>query len=212
MLYEQLDQPGTGFGLSSTNPVFSDVYSADDFTVPIGSTWTIRSIVVRGRHASDCRTKAALTPARVCLFTDIAGLPDVVVFEAENIMPVQLGTELGLSLPQPWSLNAGTYWLEVSFETLGNCVWLWRTQATQNGAAYATTTMGPWTPCGGQPSCSSFNPDLDWDLSFALSDAPILATVPTLTTTPLLFLIVGLVATAVTIKRDRRPKSAPDIK
>ncbi|MCB1043516.1 MAG: hypothetical protein KDC35_11275 [Acidobacteria bacterium] len=204
VIYEQLAQPGTGAAPSYVNPVFSDAVAADDFTVPVGDHWSVRSIVIRGRHANDCRPKAFLTPARVRLYADKHGLPGVLLKDAQDLQPGEFGSDVAITLPQSWSLNAGTYWLEVSLQSAGGCVWFWHTQSSQLGAPFALLNHGPWTPCGGQ-NCSNLNPDLNWDLSFALHDAPLIISVPTLPGKMGLLLFVSLlgISAVVTQMRDK---------
>ncbi len=132
-IYEQ-NGPVT---FSSPSQFFLDfgglVQSADDFTVPEGSTWKISSIIAQG--AVDGSPQ--LTDASIAIFNTQNGMPAEEIYNSGSITPTSEPTDanLALELPEELVLESGSYWITVyanlAFE--GANIWSWATQASVTG-------------------------------------------------------------------------------
>ncbi|MEO6252433.1 MAG: hypothetical protein ABIO79_03975, partial [Ferruginibacter sp.] len=115
--------------------------SADDFTVPAGSSWSITQVLAGGIGAG--------TPTSVNVFfynNSGSNLPGTVVASYPNVATfVNAGGNYTVTLPSALVLGGGTYWVSVqvnmSFATGGQ--WFWGNFGTTNiGNQYAWQNPG----------------------------------------------------------------------
>ena len=109
------------------------VQSADDFTVPIGNTWSINSVLAFG----GINGSPILDNATVVIYEDDGGKPGAEVFNSGVVVPDSEADDANLNIPlaTPAELNEGSYWLAVytSVAFDGGNQWFWTTQGLVNG-------------------------------------------------------------------------------
>lgn len=113
VLYDQVDPTSPE---STTSQDFEAMFNnfdamvADDFTVPVGRTWRLKSVLFRGT----AELPASLpTGMRVALFTNSSNAPGTEI--SSQVAPITTGSypRPNVTLPTPQILTPGTYWLGV---------------------------------------------------------------------------------------------------
>jgi len=144
---------------SSPSQSFTDfggltVQSADDFTIPEGSTWNIDRVIANGVDEN----APLITDATVVIYADNNGLPGEEVYNSGSVVPLSDPDDynLNLELPEVVELNGGTYWLSVYANlafTENQFTWAWSTQTNVVGNEAALRDPGifflgfeDWTP------------------------------------------------------------------
>jgi len=136
------DQNGTdsGIGIVSQNFETSfDAYddrAADDFTVPVGTKWTVNEIDVTGTYFNG---SGPAVSENVTIYNDKGGKPGRAIDGLHSSMVVT-GIDNGtgsftMTLPTPVKLKPGTYWMAVQVNMdfgLGG-EWGWENQTTVAG-------------------------------------------------------------------------------
>lgn len=108
--------------------------TADDFTIPEGFSWSIKSLLAFGAT----NNSPVLDNATIVIFKDENGLPGEVVYNSGEIVPVPApgSSNIELAFPDEIKLDAGSYWLSV-YATLAfapnNTQWFWSTQLNSIG-------------------------------------------------------------------------------
>ena len=157
-----------------------DASLADDFSVPVGFTWTIESVLARGKSQGT----GVGTTARVTIYEDGVDEPGDVLF-------TRTGTVTGfprmqIAIPQPPTIATGTYWISVeslmpagSFESPNQ--WFWA--VNDNGPRGSEAVFrNPGDGFG--TGCTVFTPRIDCvfpnttnppgdDLSFSITGTPV---------------------------------------
>lgn len=158
IIYDQYDNDG-GTGIVSLNPASDPsltAFTADDFVVPAGQSWSISSVDVRETPGS------VAASFNVFFYTNGAGdLPGTQVASRTNLAYTGT-TDLTIPLVSPVVLNAGTYWVAVQANQAGTGFWFWQMRsvqanagaAFQEGGAYNTncTTWARRGPCSNTTS------------------------------------------------------------
>ena len=124
VLYDQINNEVTGAGSDVTSQDFEaannafDNQGADDFVVPVGQTWNVNQVVVRGEY----NTGQGPAPAfNVFFFNDAATCPGTAVaggtflsapYTATSEVPPARQT-FTINLPSSVVLAPGTYWVSV---------------------------------------------------------------------------------------------------
>lgn len=129
-IYEQVD-PATGSSPSQNVTDFGGalLQTADDFIIPEGSSWDIRSVVAFGA----VNGAPVLDNATVAIYENVDGRPGAEIYNSGPITPLSgpADTNLNLELPEQITLESGSYWLSVytnlAFGTGDQ--WFWFTQA-----------------------------------------------------------------------------------
>ena len=144
---------------SSPSQFFTDFgglsQSADDFIVPEGSKWKIKSILAFGA----ANYNPELTDATVVIYTNNNGVPGQEIYNSGSIAPISESTDtnLNLELPAEVELESGSYWLSVYVNLAfapDFTQWFWATQGSVigNEAAFKDnldlfgTGALDWTP------------------------------------------------------------------
>lgn len=154
ILYDQYDNDGMR-GVVSLNPASNPsqtAFTADDFVVPAGQSWSISSVDVR-----ETQPGSVAASFNVFFYTNGAGdLPGTQVASRTNLAYTGT-TDLTIPLVSPVVLNADTYWVAVQANQAGTGFWFWQMRsvqanagaAFQEGGAYATncTTWARRGPC-----------------------------------------------------------------
>ncbi len=113
VLYDQVDPTSPE---STTSQDFEAMFNnfdamvADDFTVPVGRTWRLESVLFRGT----AELPASLpTGMRVALFANSSNAPGTEI--SSQVAPITTGSypRPNVTLPTPQILTPGTYWLGV---------------------------------------------------------------------------------------------------
>ena len=142
------------------------VQSADDFTVPTGSTWQFSRVLAFGELGGGL---SPVDNATVVIYQDDQGKPGAEIYNSGEIIPIpneDIGI-LNLLLPETVMLESGTYWLSVypNFSSAFG-LWVWRTQSFGLGQEAQIRDLGEvvffppdWTPASaffGIPSDAKF--------------------------------------------------------
>jgi len=157
-----------------------DATLADDFSVPPGFTWTIESVLARGKNQGS----GVGTTARVTIYEDGVDQPG-------NVLFTRTGTVTGfprmqIAIPQPPTVASGTYWISVeslmpagSFENPNQ--WFW---AVNDGGPFGAEAVFKNPGDGFGTGCTVFTPRIDCtfpnttnppgdDLSFSITGTPV---------------------------------------
>ena len=157
-----------------------DATLADDFTVPVGFSWTIDSVLARGKNDGP----GIGTTARVTFYEDG-------VDEPGSVIATRTGTVTGfprmqVAIPSPPTLATGTYWISVeslmpagSFENPSQ--WFW---AVNDAGPFGAEAVFRNPGDGFGTGCTVFTPRIDCvfpdttnppgdDLSFSISGTPV---------------------------------------
>lgn len=164
VLYSQNDNDG-GNGLTSQNFEASfDAYDnsgADDFKVPKGVVWSVKSVDVTGVYYNGSGPAAS---EHVTFYADAGGLPGAAVAD----FPAAAGSDSGgsFSIPVKAKLKKGTYWVGVQanmdFQAGGQWGWEIRSVQSGNPAAWQNPGGGFGTGCnswGPVQTCLGYGPD-----------------------------------------------------
>jgi len=107
--------------------------TADDFTIPAGASWKLRSIVSDG----EVNGAPAITNATVIIYSDNNGAPGEEIYNSGEIAPTSEpdNYNINLELPEEIELESGSYWLSVYADLAfgGGDQWFWRSQAQITG-------------------------------------------------------------------------------
>ncbi len=140
VLYDQYNN--AGFNATSSQdfePAFDpfDDFTADDFVVPGGQSWSVESVDADGTY--DGFTGPALS-FHVFFYSDSGGLPGALVATRLAQAYVQVGSTFTVTLSPAVSLTAGTYWVSVQcrmdFGVGGQWYWTDRTVQSNSPAAW----------------------------------------------------------------------------
>ena len=110
-IYEQNEPAVT----STPSQFFTDfgglAQSADDFIVPLGSSWKVNRIVAFG----GANNSPILDNVTVSIYEDVDGVPGGEIYNSGQLVPVSdpADANLDIELPEEVELGAGTYWLSV---------------------------------------------------------------------------------------------------
>lgn len=127
-LYDQSQQIVTN-GVISAYMSDNDtiVQCADDFTVPVGSNWSVTSVTVQGFRNNSGTNMNEMT---VELWADSLG-PSSIIYSEDitlaglGVPTPQLDTSIVLDLAIPQVLATGKYWLSVYGKTEAASRWNW---------------------------------------------------------------------------------------
>lgn len=163
-LYSQNDNDG-GTGVTSQNFEASfDIYDnsgADDFKVPAGFVWKVKSVDVTGVYYNGSGPAAS---EHVTFYKDASGLPGAAVAD----FPAAVGTDTAgsFSIPVAAKLKKGTYWVGVqaNMDFAAGGQWGWEIRSVQAGslAAWQNPGDGFGTGCttwGAMQTCLGYGPD-----------------------------------------------------
>ena len=134
-IYEQTEASVTSLPSQFFTDFASLAQSADDFTIPEGSTWNIDRILAFG----GVRNSPLFTSATIVIYEDNNGLPGTEIYNSGEIAPISDVTDsnLNLQLPDIVTLESGSYWLSIyanlAFNPGGN-QWFWSSQEGQIGS------------------------------------------------------------------------------
>jgi len=150
LLYSQNDND-SGNGITSQNFEASfdafDGQGADDFTVPGGVRWGVKTVVVTGVYYNGPGPAASET---VSFYRDAGGLPGALI-SSQTLTGVDTGGSFNMTLPAFVRLRPGTYWVSVQanmdFTPNGQWGWETRTVMSGNGAAWQNPGNGFGTGC-----------------------------------------------------------------
>ena len=144
-----------------------DCEAADDFEVPPGEVWRVRTIRIRGTYYD------AMGPAdslNVRFYRHANGVPGDILqaYPALPYLEELPGTGwLMATLPEPMKLKPGRYWLSVqvnmAFQFAGQ--WAWETRAAQRGHPAVWRNPGD----GFETGCTSYRPTAE---CFQLGQGP----------------------------------------
>ncbi|WP_291865411.1 T9SS type A sorting domain-containing protein [Maribacter sp.] len=129
--------------------------SADDFYIPEGYSWKIKSIIASGAANS----APSITDATIVFFEDNNGIPGQEIYNSGSITPTSEPDDytLNLELAEEVTLNSGNYWLSVYTNLeFGSTQqqWFWFTQTNivgnesifKDNADLFGTGATDWTP------------------------------------------------------------------
>jgi hypothetical protein len=175
VLYNQNNNDSTvgvvSQNFEASNDAF-DAQSADDFIVPVGQIWTVKTILVTGVYFNGSGPAAS---ENVTIYHDNAGVPGTV---AAAVTKVGLDSAGSFIIKTgSIALNAGHYWLSVQanmdFSTGGEWGWESRTKQHKVVAQWQNPNGGFGTGCttwGPLPTCvPSGGPDLMFKLKGVIS-------------------------------------------
>lgn len=139
-----------------------DNFSADDFVVPIGQTFTLTQVAARGIATTN------LTSFNVIIYNNASGVPGTIIQQFNNIT-VAATSNPSLTLPSPVVLSAGTYWVcvQANANFAAGERWFWAIDGTNpinNAGVFqrVTSACPTWTPV---PSCPILGtPKYNFDL------------------------------------------------
>jgi hypothetical protein len=175
---------GTGFfSQTDSNPADADLSrAADDFFVPVGTTFDIKDITVTGHYEAG----GPATSVNIDIYLDGGTVPDVAAIHSQdNVVPVQ-GLATGdfvipVSLAAP--LTTGNYWVSVQANGLdyNSGIWDWDNRPLQGAtdpSAAQTNINVPMAICGGmsptmwvmKSSAGCAGAGAPQDLMFSLAD------------------------------------------
>jgi hypothetical protein len=180
-LYDQINNPGLlSDAIISQNyeAVFDSLYAhaADDFKVPVGQSWTINTVEVRGVYGGGGSQSVA--SVNVYFYSNSgSNLPGAQLYSATLVPSGELTTgDFVITLSSPAVLGSGTYWVSVQANLNylpDSRQWSWRERTVQshNPSAWQNPGDGDSThghQCiswgkrqGSPPACSVGNyPDL----------------------------------------------------
>ena len=185
LLYDQISDATDGYPNAMYSYLATDVanktkttFTADDFTVPTGETWSINFIDVLGSIDTYASTPD-VDSVNIFIYaeSDTASIPGAtIVYSATNITTLNYkgDGDFLLTLPTTATLTEGTYWLCVQAvrDHANDGYWSWEGQASgANGTPfhYKNPELGYWYNApdwtSGQTLVSYWS---SFDMSFAL--------------------------------------------
>lgn len=218
LLFDQTNACGGGGPASQRFPDFANavLQSADDFTVPMGETWTIGTVTAQGSFFNPNPNSGPIDNVIVQIWDDAGGLPGNMLCEEvglnEDIDPNMILTLVG---DCKLELTEGTYWLSMMAQMpfAPNGQWAWLPNASANGNEYAFQDPAPLIggPCmtwgSGSTTCGVAVGT--FDLCFSLFAQPLPPPnpleIPTLGQFGLLAMLLSLIGAGLyRIRRRRR--------
>src|SRR5256714_13305006 len=151
VLYDQLNSQNSGSTVSVdfwNLPAWSS-FTADDFVVPAGRTWTITEVHAQGAYP---RTGPAEN-FNIAFYRDSGGLPGTAVYSAAGQSYVNNSGVFQISLNAPAVLSSGRYWVSVQAHLSANPngYWWWTNRTVQANSPAA------WqNPNGGSGRCGTW--------------------------------------------------------
>jgi hypothetical protein len=146
VLYDQYNNAGANATSSQDfEAAFDpfDSFTADDFVVPGGQSWSVESVDADGVYFNGFGPAASF---HVFFYSDSAGLPGALVATRSAQPYVQGGSTFSVTLSPAVALGPGTYWVSVQcrmdFTPGGQWGWTDRTIQTNNGAAWQNPGLG----------------------------------------------------------------------
>src|SRR5262245_11241445 len=113
VLYDQINNPALPGGTTSQDfePSFDqfDTFTADDFVVPAGQSWTITEVDVSGEYSTGGGPAASF---HVFFYQDNLTLPGTLV-ATRLANPYSNGASAMITLTSSVTLGPGTYWVAV---------------------------------------------------------------------------------------------------
>lgn len=175
-----------------------DTRAADDFLIPEGLLWLIKSVKVFGTFEG--AAPDTIQSLDVVFYEDEEGFPGAIVERCNfvNILPVDINDPSFLiELPKPCILNPGEYWMSVRANMLflPNGQWFWneRTTQTLNPFVWENPGNGFNTGCTSYAyasiECGASFPDLTFQL---MGDEQEFPKVPVLNSVGLTILVISL--------------------
>jgi hypothetical protein len=144
ILYDQYNNAGTNATSSQDFELAFDPFddfTADDFVVPGGQTWSVESVDADGTYAG---FPGPVLNFNVFFYSDSGGLPGALVASHTAQSYVQVGSTFTVTLSPAVSLGAGTYWVSVQARmdfTVGG-QWYWTDRTVQSNSAAAWQNPG----------------------------------------------------------------------
>jgi hypothetical protein len=140
VLYDQINNPALPGGTTSQDfePGFDqfDTFTADDFVVPAGQSWTITEVDVSGEYSTGGGPAASF---HVFFYQDNLTLPGTLV-ATRLANPYSNGANAMITLTSSVTLGPGTYWVAVQarqdFAETGQWFWENRTVVSNSAAAW----------------------------------------------------------------------------
>jgi len=176
VLYDQLNNPGT-FAVSSQefpdSPAFTD-FSADDFVVPSGQTWTITEVDAEGVYLGP----GPADNFNVFVYQNNGSLPGTQVYSATAQSYVNSAGVFQVTLTVPAVLAAGTYWVSVqahmNLTPNGQWGWIERTVQANSPAAWQNPGGGFGAPSScPAPGCPMPCPNcITWGIRQCCAGSP----------------------------------------
>jgi hypothetical protein len=164
-----------------------DTRAADDFLVPDGFFWVIRTIYAFG--AFDDNPPDIIDSLNIYFFADKDGLPgnEVARCVYKDILPEDITVpNFVIDLPLPCKLEPGVYWISVqaNIAFIQNGQWFWHENTIQRLSPFVWENPGDgfgtgcvqFTPA--QANCGADSPDLSFQLTG--QGVPIIRPIPTL--------------------------------
>ena len=156
VLYDQYNNAAATATNSQEFPDFATFndFTADDFVVPAGQTWTVQSIDADG-IPFNCTGTCVPDNFNVFFYTNSAGLPGTQVYSATAQSFVIAGSTYTITLTTPAVLTAGTYWVSVQAHEMftGGGEWGWTDRTVQSNSPAAWQNPG-----GGFAVCPTWMP------------------------------------------------------
>ena len=176
-----------------------DARAADDFLVPDGFLWSVKTVKVFGMYL-DRPDPAPAQSLDVVFFADEGGFPGKIVrgCNYNDILPEDVNDpSFIINLPTPCKLTPGTYWMSVRANMLflQHGQWFWYERTVQTLSPFVWENPGDGFGKGcltfsyAQAECGAFFPDLVFQL---IGEEQPLPQVPTLGTLGLAILSIAL--------------------
>ena len=151
ILYDQYNNPGSNATSSQDFEAALDPFddfTADDFVVPGGQTWSVESVDADGVYFNGAGPAQNFN---VFFYSDSGGLPGTLVASRIAMSYVQVASTFTVTLSPAVSLGAGTYWVSVQsrqdFTPFGQWGFTDRTVQSNSAAAWQNPGGGFGTPC-----------------------------------------------------------------
>ncbi len=187
VLHDQTDNVGP-YAITSevfdTPPSIDDTLVADDFSVPLGQSWTIDQIDVLGQDDP----YLGMSPPHIVnffMYSNAGTLPGSEIYRFYGLGAPNYPNDSVhfYDVPRPPPLGPGSYWVSVQEDGGGFMVpsWGWSTRTVQDGqtAAFEGPNGGwgsncrAWQPITVCPSSSNTYPDMAWKISGAANSLPV---------------------------------------
>ncbi len=189
ILYDQYDNPGSNATVSQqfepANVTFN-AQSADDFPVPVTSTWSVNEVDIQGLYFNG---PGPATAFNVFFYTSTGTLPGTPVYTATNLAYTNAITQnFVIPLTAPAILPGGfTYWVSAqavqNFTPAGEFGWQDRSVQSNNPAAWRNPGGGFGTTCANWGVKTTCIPTSQVDNVFRLQGTVVGGGTPTPTAT-----------------------------